>query len=127
MVQKLGFRDEGVRARYLHIDGAWRDHRTFALTTEDLGGTPCAAPAHNHTSHIGDTPTHVPGPAAEPPNVVSVQPSSLVFLVIIAVWAAYFVQYWVRRREHLATARSVDQFSEAMRVLERRAALAEPR
>ena len=48
------------------------------------------------------------------------QPSSLVFLVIIAVWAAYFVQYWVRRREHLATARSVDQFSESMRVLERR-------
>jgi hypothetical protein len=54
---------------------------------------------------------------------VSVQPSSLVFLVIIAVWAAYFVQYWVRRREHLATARSVDQFSESMRVLERRTAL----
>jgi cytoskeletal protein RodZ len=49
-----------------------------------------------------------------------VQPSSLVFLVIIAVWAAYFLQYWVRRREHLATARSVDQFSESMRVLERR-------
>jgi hypothetical protein len=57
------------------------------------------------------------------PNVVSVQPSSLVFLVIIGVWAAYFVQYWVRRREHLATARSVDQFSESMRVLERRSPL----
>jgi membrane protein implicated in regulation of membrane protease activity len=54
---------------------------------------------------------------------VFVQPSSLVFLVIIAVWAAYFVQYWVRRREHLATARSVDQFSESMRVLERRSPL----
>jgi hypothetical protein len=48
------------------------------------------------------------------------QPSSLIFLVIIAVWAVYFVQYWVRRREHLATARSVDQFSESLRVLERR-------
>ncbi|SES45961.1 hypothetical protein SAMN05216199_3874 [Pedococcus cremeus] len=51
------------------------------------------------------------------------QPSSLVFLVIIAIWAAYFVQHWVRRREHLATARSVDRFSESMRVLEHRAAL----
>ncbi|WP_406832266.1 hypothetical protein ABEG17_05415 [Pedococcus sp. KACC 23699] len=51
------------------------------------------------------------------------QPSSLIFLVIIAVWAAYFVQYWVRRREHLATAHSVDQFSETMRVLERRSPL----
>lgn len=39
VVHKLGFRDEGVRARYLHINGAWHDHRTFALTTEDLAGT----------------------------------------------------------------------------------------
>jgi hypothetical protein len=54
---------------------------------------------------------------------VSVQPSSLIFLVIIAIWAAYFIQHWVRRREHLATARSVDRFSESMRVLEHRAAL----
>jgi hypothetical protein len=49
-----------------------------------------------------------------------VQPSSLIFLVIVAIWVAYLVQHWVRRREHLATARSVDKFSEAMRVLERR-------
>ena len=38
VVAKLGFRDEGLRRRYLHIDGSWRDHRTFALTTEDLAG-----------------------------------------------------------------------------------------
>ena len=37
VVDKLGFRDEGVRRRYLHIDGAWRDHRSFALTVEDVG------------------------------------------------------------------------------------------
>ncbi len=47
-------------------------------------------------------------------------PSSLIFLVLLGVWAAYFVQYWVRRRDHLATARSVEQFTAAMRVLERR-------
>ena len=47
-------------------------------------------------------------------------PSSLIFLVLLGVWAAYFVQYWVRRRDHVSTARSVEQFSEAMRVLERR-------
>jgi hypothetical protein len=52
-----------------------------------------------------------------------VQPSSLIFLVIIAIWAAYFIQHWVRRREHLATARSVDRFSESMRVLEHRSPL----
>ncbi|HWS58603.1 MAG TPA: hypothetical protein VN257_08695 [Actinotalea sp.] len=47
-------------------------------------------------------------------------PSSLIFILLLGIWAAYFVQYWVRRRDHLATARSVDQFSAAMRVLERR-------
>lgn len=52
--------------------------------------------------------------------------SSLVFVVIVAVWAVYLVQHRVRRRDHLATARSVDRFSEAMRVLERRRALSVP-
>jgi len=36
VVDKLGFRDEGLRLRFLHIDGDWRDHRTFALTREDV-------------------------------------------------------------------------------------------
>ena len=54
-----------------------------------------------------------------------VQPSGLIFLVIIAIWAAYLLEHWVRRREHLATARSVDRFSDAMRVLERRTPLPE--
>lgn len=36
VVHKLGFRDEGLRERFLHIDGDWRDHRTFALTREDV-------------------------------------------------------------------------------------------
>ena len=39
VVEKLGFRDEGLRRRYLHIAGEWRDHRSFALTSEDLGRT----------------------------------------------------------------------------------------
>lgn len=36
VVGKLGLRDEGLRERYLHIDGAWRDHRTFALTVDEV-------------------------------------------------------------------------------------------
>ncbi len=36
VVERLGLRDEGVRQRFLHIDGQWRDHRTFAVTSEDL-------------------------------------------------------------------------------------------
>lgn len=36
VVNKLGFRPEGLRPRYLHIDGDWRDHLIFALTTEEV-------------------------------------------------------------------------------------------
>lgn len=36
VVEKLGFREEGVRPRFLHIDGAWRDHLVFALTAEEV-------------------------------------------------------------------------------------------
>ncbi|MEO6530916.1 MAG: GNAT family protein [Specibacter sp.] len=36
VVEKLGFRDEGLRPRYLHINGQWADHRSFALTAEEV-------------------------------------------------------------------------------------------
>jgi ribosomal-protein-alanine N-acetyltransferase len=35
VLEKNGFRDEGVAARYLQINGEWEDHRIFALTAED--------------------------------------------------------------------------------------------
>lgn len=40
VARRLALRDEGIRERYLHIDGKWRDHRSFAVTTEDLDGAP---------------------------------------------------------------------------------------
>ncbi|KAA9085487.1 GNAT family N-acetyltransferase [Microbacterium radiodurans] len=36
IVEKLGFRYEGLRRRYIHIDGDWRDHFAFALLAEDV-------------------------------------------------------------------------------------------
>jgi ribosomal-protein-alanine N-acetyltransferase len=39
VVRKLGFRYEGLRRRYIHIDGDWRDHFCFAVTIDEaLGG-----------------------------------------------------------------------------------------
>lgn len=36
VVEKLGFRDEGLRRSYLHIAGEWADHRSFALTDDEV-------------------------------------------------------------------------------------------
>ncbi|TDL43993.1 MULTISPECIES: GNAT family N-acetyltransferase [Microbacterium] len=36
VVEKLGFRYEGLRRKYIHIDGDWRDHYAFALVRDDV-------------------------------------------------------------------------------------------
>jgi ribosomal-protein-alanine N-acetyltransferase len=36
VVKKLGFRYEGLRRRYIHINGDWRDHFCFALVVEEI-------------------------------------------------------------------------------------------
>ena len=38
VVEKLGISEIGFAPRYLHIDGDWRDHRLFAVTTEEVPG-----------------------------------------------------------------------------------------
>jgi ribosomal-protein-alanine N-acetyltransferase len=35
---KLGFREEGLHARYLQVAGGWRDHLVLAITAEDAPG-----------------------------------------------------------------------------------------
>jgi ribosomal-protein-alanine N-acetyltransferase len=35
VVEKLGIREIGYAPRFLHIDGAWRDHRIYAITREE--------------------------------------------------------------------------------------------
>lgn len=36
VAQKLGLRNEGLRPRFLHIDGDWRDHLCFSVLDEDV-------------------------------------------------------------------------------------------
>jgi len=38
VLEKLGFREEGMHRRYLAIDGQYRDHIGYAVTTEDVPG-----------------------------------------------------------------------------------------
>ena len=35
VLEKVGFRREGLALRYLHLDGDWRDHVLHAITRED--------------------------------------------------------------------------------------------
>lgn len=69
----------------------------------------------------------MPGSAGADEYFAHVSPSSLIFLVVIAVWAVYLTLHVIRRREHLITARNVDRFSVHMRVLQRRAVRNAPR
>jgi ribosomal-protein-alanine N-acetyltransferase len=36
VLEKLGFREEGLFRRYLDVAGGWRDHFCYAVTTEDV-------------------------------------------------------------------------------------------
>lgn len=36
IVEKLGLRYEGLKERYIHINGDWRDHYIFAITQEEV-------------------------------------------------------------------------------------------
>ncbi|SNS61471.1 ribosomal-protein-alanine N-acetyltransferase [Micrococcales bacterium KH10] len=38
VVQKLGLRYEGVRPRFIHINGQWSDHLVYALDTSEWNG-----------------------------------------------------------------------------------------
>jgi ribosomal-protein-alanine N-acetyltransferase len=35
VLEKLGFREEGLAERYLRINGRWEDHKLFAVTREE--------------------------------------------------------------------------------------------
>lgn len=39
VVQKLGIDEVGFAPRFLHINGAWRDHRIFAITQEEVASS----------------------------------------------------------------------------------------
>ncbi len=51
VVEKLGLREVGLAPRFLHIDGAWRDHRIYAVTVEEVPGGMRARLAGSHQSH----------------------------------------------------------------------------
>ena len=59
VVEKLGFREEGLRRQFLHISGAWRDHLSYVLLSGDVPG---GLVARWHATQLPrDTPLDVPG------------------------------------------------------------------
>jgi [ribosomal protein S5]-alanine N-acetyltransferase len=51
VAEKCGFVEEGLRSRYLHIDGAWRDHICYVMFSEDV---PVGGVMSIVTTHRGD-------------------------------------------------------------------------
>ncbi len=49
VVEKLGLREEGLKERFIHIDGQWRDHRIFAITFEERKGSMLARLENTHS------------------------------------------------------------------------------
>lgn len=66
VVAKLGFRDEGVRRRQLHIDGAWRDHICYAITAEEVPRGLMYRWHHESSSGPSGEPGSGPGSALGP-------------------------------------------------------------
>lgn len=68
VVEKLGFRGEGMRPRYLHIDGDWRDHLVYALNAEEIepgglvGRLATSGRLQDLEYDTPDTPRRVTGP-----------------------------------------------------------------
>lgn len=63
IVQKLGFRFEGFRRNFIHIDRKWRDHYCFALVVEEVPRGVL------HRFESGGVPPH----AADIPEYVQIQ------------------------------------------------------
>ena len=82
VVEKLGFRDEGYRQRYLHINGEWADHRSFALTSEEvpegllrrwlraINGQVIRPFRRHNSSHLRTRPRHTGRNAAAPGDLL---------------------------------------------------------
>lgn len=63
VVEKLGFREEGLRRQFLHIAGGWRDHLSYVLVRGDV---PSGLVARWHGRQLSrDTPLDVPDREAE--------------------------------------------------------------
>lgn len=59
IVRKLGMRYEGLRRRYIHIDGDWRDHFCFAVTIDEvIGGVVARLLRGTANPALADIPEH---------------------------------------------------------------------
>lgn len=51
VLEKVGFREEGLLKRYLNVDGAWRDHLLVAMTVEEVDGSVAAGLVRRGLAH----------------------------------------------------------------------------
>lgn len=56
VVRKVGARHEGIRPRYMFVNGKWRDHDTFCLLADDMGAGFSQRFVSRHTRTSGTVP-----------------------------------------------------------------------
>ena len=131
MVEKLGIREIGYAPRFLHIDGAWRDHRLFAITGEECPeGLLAPAPRARPDGPCRTTPVTPVIPrhtgrgarraCVRAPTLGRVDLSALIFVALAVAWAVYLIPKALEHHEEVARSRTVDAFSHSVRVLARR-------
>lgn len=55
VVGRLGLREEGLQRGLMHVDGGWRDHRSFVVLAEDVGpGGLVARLARHEQERVGE-------------------------------------------------------------------------
>ena len=124
-------REIGYAPKFLHIDGAWRDHRLYAITKEEvpdgmlarLRASASRDRLPNPSSHTSLFATHgltcAPG-CAPTPSLSTVDPSALIFVALAVAWAVYLIPKALEHHEESARTRTVERFSATLRVLARR-------
>src|SRR6476469_4937196 len=83
----------------------------------------CSAGCSNPSSHTSCRATHLwtsAPPCASKPRLALVDLSGLIFVALALAWAAYLIPKALKHHEDVVRSRSVDRFSDRMRVLARR-------
>ena len=118
VVEKLGFRYEGLRERYLHIDGDWRDHvslRADRRRGQRATGRPIRAPVRRTEGHQPPNTPVKSGIRWWPDRRLEPVLTGLLYAAVIAMWAVVLLPRWLGTSDKYRDARTTQRFRRSLR------------